>query len=203
VDDEASLSLAAGSIASRLSYLALVVGIPAILTMLLIFPYLALYFAWVAGVVGILMLCLSLGALIFFFLPGAFKSFFGREFLVNALVCDVAVDSGPDTLGQVEVITLRPVYEAASPVKFPSEWLWPFSRRWFSEMKRINSRRWFSEMKRINRELRERNPSLKAQFQLQLQFWGVPLSKSWHLRHGIYDHPDCVDEIVRWLRRVT
>jgi len=45
--------------------------------------------------------------------------------------------------------------------------------------------------------------ALKAPFQFQLAP-GVPLNKSyWHMRHGIYDHPHCVDEIVRWLRRVT
>jgi hypothetical protein len=187
VDDEASLSLAAGSIASRLSYLVLIVAIPVILTMSSFFLALGQRFAWAAVVWVILILCVYLGALIFFFLPGAFKSFFGREFLVNALVCDVAVDSGPDTLGQVEVITLRPVYEAASSVEFPSE--------------RLFSLRWFSEMMRIGWEWQK--SALKAPFQFQLAP-GVPLNKSyWHLRHGIYDHPHCVDEIVRWLRRVT
>jgi hypothetical protein len=185
VDDEASLSLAAGSIASRLSYLVLVVAIPVIVSMSSFFLALVQYFAWAAGGFGILMLCVFFGALIFFFLPGAFKSFFGREFLINALVCDVAVDSGPDTLGQVDVITLRPVYEEASSVEFPSARL--FSLRWFSEMMRVG---WEPP-----------KSALKAPFQFQLAP-GVPLS-NWHLRHGIYDHPDCVDEIVRWLRRVT
>jgi hypothetical protein len=184
VDDEASLSLAAGSIASRLSYVVLAVAIPVILTMSSFFLALSLLFEWAVVVWGILMLCVCLGGLIFFFLPGAFKSFFGREFLVNALVCDVAVDSGPDTLGQVEVITLRPVYEAASSVEFPSERL--FSRRWFSEMM------WNWVGIRI------------SPFEFQLAPGVVPLSKSHRrLRHGIYDHPHCVDEIVRWLRRVT
>ena len=187
VDDEASLSLAAGSIASRLSHLVLVVAIPVILTMSSFFLFLGQHFAWAGEVWVILMLCVCLCALIFFFLPGAFKSFFGREFLVNALVCDVAVDLGPDTLGQVEVITLRPVYEAASSVEFPSE--------------RLFSLRWFSEMMRIGWEWQK--SASKAPFQFQLAP-GVPLSKSyWRLRHGIYDHPHCVDEIVRWLRRVT
>jgi hypothetical protein len=197
VDDEASLSLAAGSIASRLSYLLLVGAIPMLVTMSSLFAALfqLLDARWAAVVWGILILCVYLGTLIFFFLPGAFKSFFGREFLVNGLVCDVAVDSGPDTLGQVEVITLRPVYEAASSVEFPS-----------FPSERLFSLRWFSEMMRIGWEWQKsewQKSPWKAGFQFQLAR-GMPLSKSsWHLRHGIYNHPDCVDEIARWLRRVT
>jgi hypothetical protein len=77
-----------------------------------------------------------------------FKSVsFGREFLVNALVCDIAVDSVPDTLDQVEAITLKPrssepgwrSYAFGFQVKdpFPSERL-----GWWSEMKQILKREW-------------------------------------------------------------
>jgi len=166
VDDEASLSLAAGSIGSRLSYLVLVGAIPALVTMAMFLFFLSELFEWAVNVLlGIMMLCSYLGALIFFFVPGVFKSFFGREFLVNALVCDISVDSAPDTVGQVEVITLRPVEVVRKNFSIPTD------------------------PQRL-----EEIPN----------FMGMPFSKSsWHLRHGIYNHPDCVDEIVRWLRRVT
>jgi hypothetical protein len=188
VDDEASLSLAAGSIGSRLSYLVLVGAIPAMLTMMMFVSFLNLVIKLPTLVFGILMLSSYLGALIFFFVPGIFKSFFGREFLFNALVCDIAVDSGPDTLGQVEVITLRPVEAASSK---PEE-----SRSPYRSSEPLFSLRWFSEMMRIGlREFR----NLMAE-----PLMGMRLGKSaWHLRHGIYDHPHCVDEIARWLRRVT
>ena len=124
------------------------------------------------------------GAPIFLVLPGLFKGFFGREFLVNALVCDIAVDSVPDTLGQVEAITLKPVEAASSQPEWTSlmsglEIKWPcrsserlFSLPWWSEMIRMRTRK----------------------------FTRFRLGKSWQLRHGIYNHPACVDEIVRWLR---
>ena len=114
-----------------------------------------------------------LGSLIMFFVPGVFKSFFfGREFLVNAMTCDIAVDSVPDTSGQVEAITLRPV-EAAKLGSLERPFSLPSLERPF--------RPWMSESSLL--EFR-RNPS-------------------WQLRHGIYNHPNSVDEIVRWLRRVT
>src|SRR5262249_15113554 len=97
------------------------------------------------------------------------KSFFGREFLVNALVCDISVDSAPDTVGQVEVITLRPVEVIRKNFSIPTD---------LTDLRRLGE-----------------IPNLIGI---------MPFSKSsWHLRHGIYNHPDCVDEIVRWLRRVT
>jgi len=41
-------------------------------------------------------------------------------------------------------------------------------------------------------------------FQVLQSSMGQARSKpSWQLRHGIYNHPNCVDGIVRWLRRVT
>jgi hypothetical protein len=128
---------------------------------------------WAIGLVLVLV-ALPLGALAFFFLPGAFKSFFfGREFLVNAMTCDIAVDSVPDTLGQVEAITLRPVEAASSKPRALER---PFSLRWMLEISLL-------EFRGIYFPARSK-PSLQ-------------------LRHGIYNHPNCVDEIVRWLRRVT
>jgi hypothetical protein len=38
----------------------------------------------------------------------------------------------------------------------------------------------------------------------RLQWHSVALEfQRWQLRHGIYNHTRCVDEIMRWLRRVT
>jgi hypothetical protein len=165
VDDEASLSLAVGSIGSRLGFFTLVAVIPAIYTVVMLFVGLSSFFGWSAEStfslwIGVMMAGVLFGTLILFFVPGAFKSFFfGREFLVNAMTCDIAVDSLPDTLGQVEAITLRPV-ETASP----------------------------------------KPRSLERPRNLRGMLFG---EFRWQLRHGIYNHPNCVDEIVRWLRRVA
>jgi hypothetical protein len=98
VDDEASLALAAGLIGSRLGYLVLAGVIPAIVLVLSLGPLLVVLF--IPSVVGPLLFFLLVGtqicAPIFLVLPGVIKSFFfGREFLVNSLVCDIAVDSVP------------------------------------------------------------------------------------------------------------
>jgi hypothetical protein len=148
VDDEASLSLAAGSIGSRLSYVGLVGVIPLIFLILVIILGLRLPAAWVPEWLPPLLIAMCVfGAWMFFILPGVFKSVFGREFLVRALVCDIAVDSVPDALDRVEVITLPPV-----------------------DPERISQKRFLVVEQ---------------------------------LRHGIYSHPSCVYQIVRWLRRVT
>jgi hypothetical protein len=183
VDDEASLSLAVGSIGSRLSFATLVVVIPAISS-------LGMFFNWLNSVglvavsldslwIGVLMIGVCFGTLILFFIPGAFKSFFfGREFFVNAMTCDVAVDSVPDTLGQVEAITLRPVEADSSKSRFVEP---PISLPLTS----ISS----SEF-----------GTIYLHPQSSMDFDGKP---SWQLRHGIYNHPNCVGEIVQWLRRIT
>ena len=186
VDDEASLSLAAGSIGSRLSFLTLVAAIPTIYAVVIVFVWLGSFFGlngesklglWM----GVLMIGVFFGALILFFVPGAFKSFFGREFLVNGMSCDIAVDSVPDTLGQVEAITLRPIEAASSN---PRSLERPFSLRWMLEVSLLEFRGIY--------------------FQVLQSSMGQARSKpSWQLRHGIYNHPNCVDGIVRWLRRVT
>jgi hypothetical protein len=146
VDDEASLTLAAGSIGSRLSSLVLFIVIPAII-------FLAMLLIPLSGWLGanflsserrdflyVLVLdgC-AFGALALLFLPGVCKSAFGREFLTTAFVCEIASDSTPDTSSSTDVVTLSPVRAA--------------------------------EGKR--------------------------------LRHYIYDHPECVNEIVRWVGRVV
>ena len=114
-------------------------------------------------------------------LAGAFKCFFGREFLVNGMSCDIAVDSVLDTLGQVEAITLRPIEAASSKPRSLGQ---PFSLRWMLEVSLLEFRGIY--------------------FQVLQSSMGQARSKpSWQLRHGIYNHPNCVDGIVRWLRRVT
>jgi hypothetical protein len=139
VDDEAALSLAAGSLGSRMTYFVLTWLIPAYFPIALII--------WIL-VHSDALLIFPLSAVLFFFLPGVFKSAFGREFLIKALVCDIVADSVPDTAEWVTAITLP-------PVKAPS---------WLQALQKFSL--------------------------LQL-------------RHGIYNHPQCVDEIMRWLRRVT
>ena len=111
VDDEAALSLAAGSIGSRLSYLLLVGVLP--------WLYWIVFLLASLGAVAnlpffriIVVVCI-LGAPLSLILSGIFKSAFGREFLLNAIGCDIAADSIPDTVNKVEAKTLPPV-EAAS-----------------------------------------------------------------------------------------
>ena len=171
VDDEASLSLAAGSIGSRLSFLTLVAVIPAIYAVVVVFLLLVSFFGlesslsksglWIGG----LIIAVFFGALILFFVPGAFKSFFGREFLINGMTCDIAVDSGPDTLGQVEAITLRPIEAASSK---PRSLERPFSLRWMLEITVLEFRGMYLQWQ----------SSLQCQSSLQWQSsMGIAISK--------------------------
>jgi hypothetical protein len=112
VDDEASLALAAGAIGARLTSLLLRKIVPSIfligLALLAIFSsFLATWEPQVDETVW--MYGCALVTLMLFFLPGLFKSAFGREFLLGAMVCDIAVDSVPDTSGLAQAITLPPV----------------------------------------------------------------------------------------------
>ena len=120
VDDEASLSLAAGSIGSRLSYLVLVGVIPLIVAISFMLVWMMSFHIPPAvmgksALASVISATVVLGAGVFFILPGVFKSVFGREFLVSALVCDIAVNSVPDAFNRVEAITLPPVEEGAPP----------------------------------------------------------------------------------------
>jgi hypothetical protein len=184
VDDEASLALASASIGSRLGYLVLAGVIPAMVPVL--------SFATVAllspGATGIPLFFVFFGTLIcapiFLVLPGVIKSFsFGREFLVNWLVCDIAVDSVPDTSGQVEAITLIPVV--------------PVEPEWTSTMLGLEVKKLPSEAYSLAAIMRRRRSG--EVLELKGRRWRL----SWQLRHGIYNHAHCVDEIARWLRRVT
>jgi hypothetical protein len=136
VDDEASLTLAAGSIGSRLSSLVLFIVIPGVY----LFGVAALALLDWSGIwrtealfIGALYGC-ALAALMCLFLPGMCKSAFGREFLTTAFVCETAADSAPDTSARLDSVTLSPA------------------------------------------------------------------EAGWRLRHCIYEHPQCVSEITRWLR---
>jgi hypothetical protein len=137
VDDEASLTLAAGSIGSRLSSLAL--HLIAISVSLVIFV--GALAGWVYGREwdGLLILIIdacALSALAFLFLPGLFKSAFGRELLTMGFLCDIASDSTPDTTSGIDSITLPPaatkkegislhhsIYEHSNCVQKIVDWL--------------------------------------------------------------------------------
>jgi hypothetical protein len=99
VDDEASLTLAASSIGSRLSSLVFFLVIPAV---------------WLLGfalfILGVISTDLTFGCAFAaggcLFLPGICKSAFGREFLTTAFICETAADSTPDTAARIDAVTL-------------------------------------------------------------------------------------------------
>jgi hypothetical protein len=133
VDDEAVLSLAAGAIASRLSYVLLFSVVPkAYVTVFLLSVILSgLGVGAVDWLLRPLIVLLCLGALALLILPGIFKSVFGREFVIGAMRCDIAADSVPDTSERVEAITLAPetgrprhqIYEHPRCVSEIVDWL--------------------------------------------------------------------------------
>ena len=139
VDDEASLTLAAGSIGSRLSSLVLLVVIPGVyLFGVALLALLDWSGVWRSELLFLVVLygC-AFAALVCLFLPGMCKSAFGREFLTTAFVCETAADSAPDTSARLDSVTLSPV------------------------------------------------------------------AAGHRMRHCIYEHPKCVDVIVRWVRGVV
>ena len=109
VDDEAVLSLAAGAIAARLSYVFLFSVVPkGYVTAFVLFVILVLGAGPVDWLLRPLISSYAIGAFAFLILPGIFKSVFGREFVIGAMRCDIAADSVPDTSERVEAITLAP-----------------------------------------------------------------------------------------------
>jgi hypothetical protein len=113
VDDEASLTLAAGAIGSRLSSLVLRIVIPGfyVFTIFLL-AVLDWSGIWKEGAELLLLAVLygcAFGALACLFLPGLCKSAFGREFLSAAFVCETAADSAPDTSARIDSVTLSPI----------------------------------------------------------------------------------------------
>ena len=116
VDDEAALSLAVGAIGARLSYIIL---FSTIRWVLLAWIVVLLFgtFLLDKGIVDLLLRWLiavsAIGAFAFFFLFGVFKAAFGKEFLIGAMRCEIAVDSMPDTSGPIHAVTLAPDIEAS------------------------------------------------------------------------------------------
>jgi hypothetical protein len=112
VDDEASLTLAAGSIGSRLSSLVLFSVIPGIYLLgITLFALLSWSGVWQDRAELLLIVMVygcGFGALVCLFLPGICKSAFGREFLTTAFICETAADSAPDTLARIDSVTLSP-----------------------------------------------------------------------------------------------
>jgi hypothetical protein len=109
IDDEASLSLAAGTIGNRLTHLLLGSLLPRlsgifILVMLVSLPFGTFDSAGTRfGIVAFGWTC-ALASLVFF-LPGCFRSFFGRELLLGCWRCEMCVDSSPDTIAGIRVKT--------------------------------------------------------------------------------------------------
>jgi hypothetical protein len=111
VDDEAALSLAAGSIGSGLTRWLVFVALPGVLTPLTLVwmllgtrvdSFMPFVFAGV-GFIG----------LVFLFVAALCKAAFGREFVRAAFVCEIAADSTPDAAARIESITLSPVVARA------------------------------------------------------------------------------------------
>jgi hypothetical protein len=111
VDDEASLTLAAGSLGCRLSSLVLFVVIPGVylfgLALLALLDWSGVWRTELLFLV--VMYGCAFGALVCLFLPGICKSAFGREFLTTAFVCETAADSAPDTSARLDSVTLSPI----------------------------------------------------------------------------------------------
>ena len=134
VDDEASMSLAAGAIGARLSVAMLhrwlwLLASGFFFVTVVIHGYIAkgaMDFLNLPFAVGI-----PLAAVVMLFLAGIFKSVLGREFLVGAWRCEVAVDSAPDRNGPIKVVTLAPVgnsmrhaiYDHPKCVRTIADWL--------------------------------------------------------------------------------
>ena len=167
VDDEASLTLAAAAIGNRLSTLlanwsvvifALLVAGAAILILVLHVganvlhtePFLSSWKRFEAFSIPSLRWFLPLALFVFVFAPGAFKSGYGREFLLNANYCDINSQSVPDTVDR------QSETKSTSELE-PSNW----------------------------RTVITLNQTADARTRL---------------RHGLYEHPQCVDRIADWLK---
>lgn len=116
IDDEASLTLAAGAIGNRVAHfvlgralpaaqeaLALICGLVPLAALagwfwepvLAVFPVIALAFAAIAAL-----------SVVISPLPGIFRSVYGRELLFGGWRCEIAANSSPDSTDGVQVITL-------------------------------------------------------------------------------------------------
>jgi pimeloyl-ACP methyl ester carboxylesterase len=150
-DDEASLSLAAGALATRITnslagkilpgFVSVVLlGIIVMLALGALLPSLKevlwpiaglpfsappdayMYFGLIFFIIGIV--------------PGLFKAVFGRELLLGAARCEISAESVPDILDGVDVITLKPhpftdairrrhaIYDNDVCHSVISDWIW-------------------------------------------------------------------------------
>jgi len=121
-DDEASLALAAGAIATRITnsllsknifiVVALIIMIAAAFALAVFFPKLSNALWRIVAMPWTTMLAVFsfIGLTIFVsgIVPSFFKVVFGRELLVGAARCEVSAESVPDGSDGVDVITLRP-----------------------------------------------------------------------------------------------
>jgi hypothetical protein len=117
VDDEASLSLAAGAIGNRITHFFLGSFLPNVTAVFVLISFLAILITWFFGSVGDWWEQLGLVGLgwaaaiatVVLFLPGSFRTVFGRELLLGCWRCEISADSSPDTIAGVRVNTfLRP-----------------------------------------------------------------------------------------------
>ena len=113
VDDEASLTLAAGSIGNRITHFILGTLLPNIYQVLALLATLmagASAAGWIAPSLGGI-IALGYGASAFLAtvilaLPGLFRLVFGRELLLGCWRCEIAANSSPDGVDGVQVKTL-------------------------------------------------------------------------------------------------
>jgi hypothetical protein len=106
IDDEASLSLAAGAIGNRMTHLFLGILLPILAGMFGLVFFVGWTFGadWqILGLAGQLSSCII--ATILLVLPGCFRSVFGRELLLGCWRCEIFADSAPDTTAGVHVKT--------------------------------------------------------------------------------------------------
>jgi hypothetical protein len=105
VDDEASLTLAAGAIGNRAAQLA-IYFLPSVSNIffaigLAVFGLAASQIVDIAST--LLVWAMATTAL---FVPGCFRSVFGRELVTGSWRCEVSADSAPDAIRGVRVLTL-------------------------------------------------------------------------------------------------
>jgi hypothetical protein len=117
IDDEAALTLAAGAIGNRLTNVTLTRVAPAaggLFAILLLariasggffdpinFGDTQQFMGWLISI----LLLISILVIAALFLPGAFKTVFGKEFLFGSARCDIAANSVPDFSNEIDVIT--------------------------------------------------------------------------------------------------
>lgn len=113
VDDEASLTLAAGSIGNRVTHFILGTLLPnayqilaAVGTLLVVASMAGWTSQSAAGMVALGYGAVAFVAALVLILPGLFRSVFGRELLFGSWRCEIAANSSPDGANGVEVQTL-------------------------------------------------------------------------------------------------